>query len=251
VGAAAQPGRAEAFRQIRTNLQFVHIDEPPRSILVTSPDAGEGKTATACNLAVALAQIGVNVILVDGDLRRPHVAEYMGLESSVGLTGALMGWTDWADALQDWGSDDASLRVLTSGQLPPNPSEMLARTQMAQLLGDLENACDVVIVDGPPLLPVADSAVLAAVVSGVVLVVRQGKTRQQQVARAMQSLGSVDARLYGVVLNMNRSGGGSGADNYYGGRRNTAVPPPLVPGPGVRPQSNGAGQVRRRETGRR
>jgi non-specific protein-tyrosine kinase len=211
-------GRAEAFRQLRTNLQFVQIDEQPRSIVVTSSISDEGKTTTACNLAVVLAQVGVDVILVEGDLRRPRVAEYMGLESAVGLSSALMGWSPWQDAVQDWGSDSVRLRVLASGPLPPNPSEMLSGESMDRLLTDLEDNCDVVIIDGPPLLPVADSAVLAASATGTILVVRQGKTRHQQVARALQALTAVDGRLYGVVLNMARGSAIETEGYYYRGK---------------------------------
>jgi capsular exopolysaccharide synthesis family protein len=200
-----QGARVEAFRQLRTNLQFVQIDEQPRSILVTSSLAYEGKSTTACNLAVALAQIGVDVILVDGDLRHPKVAQYLGVEPSVGLTSVLIGWTHWSEVLQDWGNEQFRLRVLAAGPMPPNPSELVAGEAMDRLLTELEDACDVVIIDGPPLLPVADSAVLGASASGTLLVVRQGKTRFQELARAINALEAVDARLYGVVLNMGRS----------------------------------------------
>jgi capsular exopolysaccharide synthesis family protein len=204
VSSGRGPGRAEAFRQIRTNLQFAQIDEQPRSILVTSAVAEEGKTMVACNIAVTLAQLGVDVVLLEGDLRRPRVAEYMGVERAVGLTSVLMGWTHWSEALQDWGGDDVRLRVLASGPTPPNPSEMLAGEAMDRLMTELEDQCDVVIIDGPPLLPVADSAVLAASASGTIVVVRQGRTKRQQIERALAALDAVDARLYGLVLNMAR-----------------------------------------------
>jgi non-specific protein-tyrosine kinase len=214
------PGRAEAFRQIRTNLQFAQIDEQPRSILVTSAVAEEGKTMAACNLAVTLVQLGVDVVLLEGDLRRPRIAEYMGVERAVGLTSVLMGWAHWSEALQRWGGDDVRLRIMAGGPTPPNPSEMLAGEQMDRLMTELEDHCDVVIIDGPPLLPVADSAVLAASASGTIVVVRQGKTKRQQIERALASLEAVDAHLYGLVLNMARkeSGGfGSYGEYYYQG----------------------------------
>lgn len=212
------PGRAEAFRQIRTNLQFAQIDEQPRSLLVTSAVSDEGKTMVACNIAVTLAQLGVDVVLMEGDLRRPRVAEYMGVERAVGLTSVLMGWTHWSEALQHWGGDDVRLRVMACGPTPPNPSEMLAGEAMDRLMTELEDNCDVVIIDGPPLLPVADSAVLAASASGTIVVVRQGKTKRQQIERALASLDAVDAHLYGLVLNMARkeSGGIGNYGEYYG-----------------------------------
>ncbi|HWB67969.1 MAG TPA: polysaccharide biosynthesis tyrosine autokinase [Mycobacteriales bacterium] len=215
VGQHGGAGRSEAFRQLRTNLQFVELDERPRSIVITSSVAGEGKTTTACNIAAALAQLGVNVILLEGDLRRPRVATYLGLENAVGLTSVLLGWTSWREALQDWGTGEAQLRVLASGPLPPNPSELIAGQQMRTLLQELEEECDVVIIDGPPLLPVADSTVLATTATGALLVVRQGKTRHDQVARAIQALEAVDARLYGVVLNMARRSAGAYDYDYY------------------------------------
>jgi non-specific protein-tyrosine kinase len=206
--------RAEAFRRLRTNLQFVQLDEAPRSIVVTSSIPGEGKTTTACNVAVVLAQIGVSVILVEGDLRRPRVAEYLGIEGAVGLTSVLLGWSSMDDALQEWGSGDLQLRVLASGPLPPNPSELLAGDRMRETLLELEDLADVVIIDGPPLLPVADSAVLAANASGAVVVVRQGKTRRQQVQRAFEALRAVDATIYGVTLNMVKRQPGESSYGY-------------------------------------
>ncbi len=239
------PGRGEAFRQLRTNLQFAQIDEQPRSILVTSAVAEEGKTTAACNLAVALSQIGVDVILLDGDLRRPTVAEYMGVERAVGLTSVLMGWTHWSEALQSWGGGDLKLRILAAGPLPPNPSEMLAGEQMDRLMTELEDHCDVVIIDGPPLLPVADSSLLAASASGTVLVVRQGKTKRQQVTRALAALDAVDAHLYGLVLNASRKESGvyAGYDKYY---PDSAMPLLRDSAPGQRTVSESGSDGKRR-----
>jgi capsular exopolysaccharide synthesis family protein len=244
LNSASGLGRGEAFRQLRTNLQFVQIDERPRSIVVTSSVSNEGKTTTACNLAVVLAQIGVDVILIEGDLRRPRVAEYMGLEGAVGLSSALMGWTTWRDALQSWGTDEARLRVLASGPLPPNPSELLAGEQMDRLLTELEDNCDVVIIDGPPLLPVADSAVLAASATGSILVVRQGKTKSQQVDRAIQAMSSVDAHVYGIVLNMARGTSVKSESYYYKSGKHALQPPPGV-SVGQAPQKS---RLRRKST---
>ena len=213
VGADSKVNRGEAFRQLRTNLQFIQVDRQPRSILVTSSIAGEGKTTTAANIAISLAQVGVDVIVVEGDLRRPRLCGYLGLENAVGLTSVLVGWAELDDVLQHWGPEGTTLRVLGSGPLPPNPSELLATDQMRRLLHDLEDAADVVIIDGPPLLPVADSAVLAAAASGTLVVVRQGKTRREQVKKTLASLAAVDARVFGAVLNMAPLK--SGSDYYY------------------------------------
>lgn len=192
--------RSEAFRQLRTNLQFVDVDRPPRSVVVSSSVADEGKSMTSANLAITLAQAGRDVVLVEADLRRPKVADYMKLEGGAGLTNVLAGQLDLADALQPWGRD--RLRVLPSGPLPPNPSEMLGSRQMHDLLRRLLDLTDIVIFDAPPLLPVTDAAVLARLADGVIMVARHGRTRKEQLARAVDNLEAVNARLLGTVLNM-------------------------------------------------
>ncbi|MDQ1711627.1 MAG: tyrosine-protein kinase [Frankiaceae bacterium] len=208
--------RAEAFRQLRTNLQFVEIDRPLRSLVVTSPLPGEGKSTSACNLAITLAQAGIRVLLVEGDLRRPKIPDYLGIEGAVGLTSVLIGQVELADAIQPWG--DSGLAVLSSGPLPPNPSELLASAGMRALMAQMEQAYDVVVVDAPPLLPVTDAAVIATLTSGAILCVRVGKVRREQVRRAMEALAAVDAAVLGCVLTMAPTRGrGSYAYGYgYG-----------------------------------
>ncbi|HVE62593.1 MAG TPA: polysaccharide biosynthesis tyrosine autokinase [Mycobacteriales bacterium] len=191
--------RAEAFRQIRTNLQFINVDDHPRSIVVTSSVPGEGKSTTTCNLAITIAEFGAPVILIEGDLRRPKVGEYLGLVSPVGLTDILIGRVSVDEALQDWG--DGTMKVLLSGRQPPNPSELLGSRQMTDLLHELESRA-LVIIDSPPLLPVTDAAVLSARASGALLVVRASRTRREQVKQAVESLRGVDATLFGAVFNM-------------------------------------------------
>lgn len=205
--------RAEAFKQLRTNLQFVDIDRAPRSIVVTSSVPAEGKTTTTANLAIALSQSGLRVLLVEGDLRRPKLAEYLGLEGAVGLTNVLIGRVGLEDALQPWGPDDR-LHVLLSGPMPPNPSELLGSQGMADLIRDLESTYDLVLIDAPPLLPVTDAAVLAAVCSGAVVVAKYGQTRREQIARAVESLRTVGTTVYGAVLTMTPL---KGPDSYYYG----------------------------------
>jgi capsular exopolysaccharide synthesis family protein len=210
----AQSPRAETFRQLRTNLQFVDVDRPVKTVVVTSASAGEGKSTTACNLAITLAQAGVRTILVEADLRRPRVADYMGLEGAVGLTSVLTGVTTLEEALQPWGRN--AMWVMASGPLPPNPSEILGSHQMSELLKTLEDRADVIVFDSPPLLPVTDAAVLARHADGAVLVVRHGKTRREQVTRALEALQGVDAKVLGTVLNWAPIKGPD-ADNYgYG-----------------------------------
>ena len=192
--------RAEAFRQLRTNLEFSNVDDPPRIIVVTSSVANEGKSSTATNLAVIFAEAGKKVLLVEGDLRRPRVADYLGIEGSIGLTNVLAGQVAIDDVLQSWGR--GGLTVLPSGSVPPNPSELLGSNNMAAMLRSLAQRFDVILIDSPPLLPVTDAAVLAARADGALLVVHHGHTTRQQVAAAAGSLSKVDARLLGCVLNM-------------------------------------------------
>ena len=152
----SRTGRGEAFRTLRTNLRFIDVDHPPRLVVVTSSIAGEGKSTTACNLAITLASAGVRVVLVEGDLRRPRVADYMGIEGAAGLTDVLVGRVGLDEVLQPWAG--SGLSVLTSGALPPNPSELLSSVQMGDLLAHLRAVADIVLIDAPPLLPVTDAA---------------------------------------------------------------------------------------------
>lgn len=198
--AGHQSPRAESFRQIRTNLQFANVNSKSKTMLVTSSLPGEGKSTTATNMAIALAQAGQRVALVDADLRRPMVASYLGLEASAGLTTALVGKANLEDLLQEWGEDE--LFVLTSGQIPPNPSELLGSESMSLLVQQLENMFDVVIIDAPPLLPVTDATVLGQKVGGVVLVVGAAKLRTQDLEKSLESLALVNANVLGVVLNL-------------------------------------------------
>jgi polysaccharide biosynthesis transport protein len=192
--------RSESFRTLRTNLQFVDIDHPPRTVVITSAVAGEGKSTTACNLAITLAQAGIRVALVESDLRRPKIADYLGIEGSVGLTSVLIGRATLDDALQSWGR--SGLAVLASGPIPPNPSELLGSGHMVALLRQLQQRFDVIIIDAPPLLPVTDAAVLSRICDGAVVVVRYGKTKREQLERTAKALSTVDARILGTVLNM-------------------------------------------------
>jgi capsular exopolysaccharide synthesis family protein len=224
---APQNPRAESFRQIRTNLQFAHVSHESKTVLVTSSVPGEGKSTTATNLAIALAQSGQTVALVDADLRRPMIAEYLGLERDAGLTTALVGRADLDDLLQPWGSDQ--LYILASGQIPPNPSELLGSEKMKQLIIRLESAFDAVIIDAPPLLPVTDAAVLAQQVGGVVVVVGTQKVRTTDLEKSLAALEMVQADLLGVVLNrLPVKGPDAYAYSYYsyGGSPSTASPKP-------------------------
>jgi capsular exopolysaccharide synthesis family protein len=191
--------RSEAFRVLRTNLQFIDLDTEPTAFVVTSALPGEGKTMTATNIAIALAQAGRRVLLVDCDLRRPRVAEILGLENRVGLTTVLVGRISLEESVQ---VHKSGVHFLATGPQPPNPAEILQSHAMADLLAQFRNEYEVVILDTPPLLPVADAAILSAVADGAMLVVRHGKTKIDQVHQASSRLDAVGARLFGVVVNM-------------------------------------------------
>jgi capsular exopolysaccharide synthesis family protein len=202
--------RAEAFRHLRTSLQFVDVDQPVRVMLVTSSVPDEGKSTTAVNLAIAFADAGNTVLLIEGDMRRPTAAEYLGLEGAVGLSNILAGMVEWDVAVQPWGPHE--LWVLPAGFLPPNPSELLGSRNMATLLDRLRERFDIIIVDSPPLLPVTDAAVVAAYADGVVLITQAARTPHTRVEAAMASLRAVDARILGCVLTMARN---RGSADYY------------------------------------
>jgi capsular exopolysaccharide synthesis family protein len=197
-----QSPRAEAYRHLRTNLRFVNVDNPTRVILVSSSLPAEGKSTTAVNLAVSLSEAGKRVLLIDADMRHPNLAEYLGLEGSVGLSDLLAGMVGTDDVLQRWGRHD--LHVLTSGQVPPNPSELVGSANMAALLTEQRERFDFIVLDTPPLLPVTDAAALSPYVDGIVLVCRAAKTPGAGLARAVGNLRGVEARLLGCVLSMTR-----------------------------------------------
>ncbi|MBA3841505.1 MAG: polysaccharide biosynthesis tyrosine autokinase [Actinobacteria bacterium] len=200
-----QSPRSEAFRQLRTNLQFVDVDNPRKVIIVTSSMPGEGKTTTIVNLAITLASAGARVLLIEADLRRPKVADLLGLERTIGLTNVLSGRMHAAQVIQPWG--EGALDVIASGPLPPNPSELLSSRHMGELLSELRNQYDVVLIDSPPLLPVTDAAAIAPVTDGAILVCRFKKTTCAQVAAAAAAVSAVSASLLGTVFTMVPSSG--------------------------------------------
>ncbi len=208
--------RSEAVRRLRTNLQFVDVATERGGLLVTSSVPGEGKSTTAMNLAVSMADAGKRVLLVDADLRRPSVAEYLGLEGSVGLTTVLIGRAEVADVVQSWQS--TTLDILPSGQIPPNPSELLGSPAMESLLAQLTSTYDAVVVDSPPLLPVTDAAVLSKLVGSVLIVVGADRIHKPQLRESLQTLETVDANVLGLVLNK-IARNDSSTYQYYGSYR--------------------------------
>lgn len=204
--------RSESFRSLRTNLQFLDVEQGARIFVISSSGPGEGKSTTTANLAIALAETGARVALIDGDLRMPRVADYMGVEGNVGLTDVLIGRVDVADALQKWGGND--LYVLASGPVPPNPSELLGSAAMDQVLQPLGEYFDYVLIDAPPLLLVTDAAVMGKKTRGVILVAASNKTRKQELAGAIRTLETAGVTLAGTVVTMLPT---KGPDSYgYG-----------------------------------
>lgn len=200
---------AESYRSLRTSIQFLGFDRPLRLLQVTSPSSSEGKTTTLANLAVALAGAGNEVVVVCCDLRRPRLHQFFGLDNSVGLTSVLLGQAELENALQTVPGIDG-LKLLASGLVPPNPSEILSSHRSAALLTSLQAHGDVVLMDCPPVLPVTDAAVLSGVAEGTLLVATAGVTRKRDLVRAAEMLRQVNAPLVGVALN------GVGAQGDYG-----------------------------------
>jgi capsular exopolysaccharide synthesis family protein len=204
---------AEAFRKLRTNLQFLSVDNPPRLIVVTSSTPNEGKSTTAINIALSLAEAGHNVLLVDGDMRRPSLSRYLDLVGAVGFSTLLSGAASLDDVLQE--SKFPRLTLLTAGATPPNPSELVGSMAAKKVLRDLRERFDFVIVDTPPLLAVTDGAVLAAESDGAIVLVRAGKTKLEQLAQGVGILDDVGATVLGSVLTMVPARGGNGYSYYH------------------------------------
>lgn len=197
---------AEAFRVLRTNLSFSAVDGGLRSLMVSSASPSEGKSTTAANLAIAMAQSGKRVILVDADLRRPTQHKAFSAGNELGLTAALL---DGARCVTEHCQETATpgLRLLTSGPLPPNPSELLNSQRMHEVLARLQAEADIVIVDSPPVLSVADACILAAQVDGALLVVKANETRRDALVQAVVGLQKTEGNLLGVVMNQLRANG--------------------------------------------
>lgn len=225
---------AEAFRQLRTNLQFLDVDNPPRMLVVSSAIPGEGKTTTAINLAFVLAEAGHRVVLVEADMRRPRVSRYLQLVEGVGLTNILSGTAALDDVIQ--ATSNADVHVLAAGPHPPNPSELLGSSHMQRLLIELRERFDYIVLDAPPLLPVTDGAVLTNLADGVLLVARYGHTKQEQLTRAVENLRAIDARVLGTILNMVPSKSADYEYAYYYDEQ--PVSAPLARGNAQQPSDN-------------
>ncbi|HSP60066.1 MAG TPA: polysaccharide biosynthesis tyrosine autokinase [Ornithinimicrobium sp.] len=233
--------RAEAFRTLRTNLQFVDAAHHASSLVLTSSVPGEGKSTTTANLALAIAEGGARVCVVEADLRRPRMAQYLGLISDAGLTNLLIGEAGYEDVLQPFGDGDVT--VLGSGPIPPNPSELLGSPAMRQVVADLAQQFDYVIYDAPPVLPVTDAAVLAKQVGAVVVVVGAGVVRKEQLRRTLELLDTVGADVLGMVLNRLPTKGADSYTYYKDSYRPDPVDNPDAPRSARRSQERRSGRL--------
>lgn len=189
---------AEAYRKLRTNLQFINACTNVKSLLFSSSIAGEGKSITAANVAVALTQAGKKVVIVDCDLRKP-VQHHLFGRGAMGMTNVLCGDRTLAEALQD--TEIPHLQLLASGSIPPNPSELLSLDKTTKILQELRDRADYVIIDSPPILPVTDACILANRVDGVVVVLGAGIVKVEMAQQAMETLEAVQANIVGVMIN--------------------------------------------------
>jgi capsular exopolysaccharide synthesis family protein len=204
---------SEALRELRTNLRYISVDNPPRTIVVTSSLPGEGKSSITANLAVAIASTGRNVVVVDGDLRRPAVVDLFGLTSGVGVTNVLVGDILVDDALQTY-DKFPNLKVLGAGELAPNPTELLSSEAMHTMLETLAKDA-LVLVDAPPLLQFTDAVLLTASTDGAIIVATAQQTTKDHLLEAIANLRQVQGHVFGVVLNRAPT---TGADAMYYGK---------------------------------
>ncbi len=214
VSAPSSPA-AEAYRTLRTAIQFVALDRPMGVVQVTSSNASEGKTTTLVNLGVALAKAGQRVILVCCDLRRPRLHEFLGLSNEVGFTSLLLGNAPLSRTLQQV-PGVPRLRLLASGPLPPNPSELLSSGRTKEVFAALKGEADIVLIDSPPVLPVTDALVLFRQVDATLMVFSAGQTTQKQAATALAMAKQVNAPLVGTILNGVTTPGGYANQYSYG-----------------------------------
>ena len=259
---------SEAYKMARTNIEFSSIDQPAKVISVTSTHQGEGKTVTLANLAVAYAQAGRRVLILDADLRRPSVHRIFGLSNRRGLTNALISQAGYEAFLQKSGID--GLSILASGPIPPNPAEVVLSERLHQLVQTARQEFDIVLVDSPPIGVVTDSAIIANRADGVVLVIRSGEVDRRDLKRAVEQLRQVKARVLGYIMNGisekhqdyyyyyeyyqhemadARKGRGGRPKKPRRGKRNNTVSPVTPSGPDIpiRPIETGPGPVRRTE----
>lgn len=201
---------SEAYRVLRTNIQYSSIDKPLKLLTVTSAGPGEGKTTTTINIAITFVQAGNRVLVIDGDLRKPKVHKLFGLENQRGLTNILAIKDDYTRYIKQ--SEIEGLDVITCGAIPPNPSELLASNQMKQLMDKIRDDYDLILIDAPPVGNVTDAAIVSTIVDGTILVAASGTVEIESLKRAKELLEKVNANIIGVVLNkLDKNSKG----NYY------------------------------------
>jgi polysaccharide biosynthesis transport protein len=232
---APRSGLAEAYRTLRANLEFATVDRGLKALLVTSAQAGEGKSMTAANIAVAFAQVGQRVLLIDADLRLPAVHDVFGARNEVGLTTALVVDALTLDRIVQ-NSGQPNLWILTSGPLPPNPAELLSSRRMRALLEHAEAGYDLIVLDSPPIAAVADAALLASSVKNTLLVVDSERGTRRSLSKARDQLTRAGTSIVGVVLNRSASGRGLDEGGQYGGYVRMTM---STAAPGGSPESGG------------
>lgn len=204
---------SEAYRTLRTNIQFSSLDKEIKTISITSPGPEEGKSTTICNLAITMAQANKNILLIDADLRKPKIHKHFELNNTNGLTTALVLNKPLGDVIRK--TTVSGLDILTAGPTPPNPSEILGSNSMKELIEEVREKYDRVLVDSPPIGLVTDPAILSAIVDGTIMVVNFGKTHIDAAQRAKQLLDNVNANILGVVLNKVPISRNGYYKNYY------------------------------------
>lgn len=210
---------SEAYRTLRTNVQFASLDKPLKRILVTSSSPGEGKTTVAANLGITMAQAGFSVVILDCDLRLPTLHEKFELNNYIGLTNVLFDKIPLEGVFQH--TEQENLKILSSGPIPPNPSEVLNSKKMTELLFQVDTHADLVIIDSPPVLAVTDAAILSNLCDGVILTIEKGKTKIDAAKKAKELLENVNAKILGTVLNKVDVTEGTHYYYYYNGSNNS------------------------------
>lgn len=201
---------SEAYRVLRTNIQYSSVDKPLKSIVVTSSKPMEGKTTTVVNLAVAFAQAGKRVLLIDADLRKPKIHGIFMMSNKTGLTNLIAAHDDYTKYIRL--CEIPNLEILPCGTIPPNPSELLSSNSFLQFMHDMSDVYDIILLDAPPVGNITDAAIISAIVDGTILVVSSGHVEIEALKRSKELLSNVNANILGVVLNNLDKHAGS---NYY------------------------------------
>lgn len=205
---------SEAFRTLRTNLQFSTIDDSIKSLVVTSPGLGEGKSTVIANLAVTMAQSGKKVLLIDCDLRKPSIHKKLGIPNSGGMTNLLIQKKQIDECIME--TEIQNLYVITSGPIPPNPAELLGSKRMKSLIKEFENVFDITLIDAPPVLAVTDAQILSTICSGIILTTAHGESEKEAVIKAKELLDKTGSKILGVVLNKIPMKNSRKYGKYYG-----------------------------------